>query len=67
MPTPPAGVTYHGDGRLTAWQIRRSVRGRTNQLDLVAAGQVVRTLGARRLHRIFPGPQPRFPIPHPSS
>ena len=56
------GITYHGDGRTTPWQIRRSLHGRTNQLDIVAAGQIHRTLGRRRLSRIFPGALPELGI-----
>lgn len=58
------GVTYHGDGRITPWQVRRSLRGRTDQLDLVAPGHAIRTAGPRRLARLFPGPSPRFVIRH---
>jgi hypothetical protein len=43
------GVTYHGTGRVTAWQIRRSVRGRVDQLDIVVDGVVWRTGGPRRV------------------
>ncbi len=43
------GVTYFGDGRIVPWCVRRSLRGRTNQLDIVAGGAVWRTAGARRI------------------
>lgn len=40
------GVTCRA-GRTTAWQIRRSLRGRLNQVDFVLDGQLWRT-GSRR-------------------
>jgi len=43
------GVTYHGNGRVTPWCVRRSVAGRTDQFDVVLAGIVWRTGGARLL------------------
>lgn len=49
------GVTYRGDGTATVWAVRRSVRGRTDQVEIVADGAVVRTLGRTRLRRVLPG------------
>lgn len=46
------GCTYTAAGS-TAWEVRRSIRGRINQLDLVANGAVVKTGGARRLPSRF--------------
>lgn len=43
------GVTFHGDGRVTAWQIRRSVCGRVDQFDVVVDGVVWRTGGLRKV------------------
>ena len=43
------GVTYFGAGRVTPWSVQRSVRGRVDQFDIVVAGRVWRTGGARRL------------------
>jgi hypothetical protein len=37
------------------WEIRRSLQGRTDQLDIVADGQVVNSMGRRRLRRVLPG------------
>lgn len=42
------------DGKETRWQVRHALRpARTNQLELVANGIVVRVCGARRLPRRF--------------
>jgi hypothetical protein len=49
------GVTYRGDGTVTAWAVRRSVAGRTDQVDVVADGQVVNRMGRTRLGRVLPG------------
>ena len=46
------GCTYAATGE-THWQVRRSVDGRTDQFDLVANGEVVRTAGPRRLPTRF--------------
>ena len=43
------GVTFHGDGRVTPWQIRHSMLGRSDQFDVVVDGVVWRTGGARRV------------------
>lgn len=45
------GVTYFGDGRITPWSVRRSVRGRTDQLDVFAGGALWRTGGPRTVAR----------------
>lgn len=45
------GVTYFGDGRVVPWCIRRSLVARVNQLDVVVAGHLWRTAGARRVGR----------------
>lgn len=42
------GCTFTARGE-THWQVRRSLRGRTNQFDLVANGRVVKTCGRRAL------------------
>ena len=47
------GATYHGDGRVTYWQVRRSLAGRTDQWDLVADGRTIATAGQRRLPKCF--------------
>ena len=49
------GVTYRGDGTETPWQVRRAVEGRTDQVEIVAAGQIVRTVGRTRLRGLLPG------------
>jgi hypothetical protein len=46
--TDRAGATYTTSGD-THWHVRRSLRGRTDQFDIVANGSVVRTCGRRRL------------------
>ena len=46
------GCTYTKVGE-TRWQVRRSVNGRTDQFDLVANGEVVRTAGPRLLPKRF--------------
>ena len=57
------GVTYRAGGE-THWQLRRSLRGRVNQVDLVVDGVVWRT-GARRdadkavRRGKWPSPQPQ--------
>jgi hypothetical protein len=45
------GVTYHGDGRMTPWSVRRSIYGRVDQLDVFAGGALWRTGGPRRVAR----------------
>lgn len=52
-----AGVTFRADG-LVPWVVRRSVGGRTDQLDLVAGERVVRRMGLTRLARVLPGTVP---------
>ena len=47
------GVTYHGDGRVTNWLLRRAVEGRTDQYELVANGKVFKRGGLRKLPRDF--------------
>lgn len=42
------GCTYTAGGE-THWHVRRSLRGCTDQFDIVANGSVVRTCGRRRL------------------
>jgi hypothetical protein len=51
-----AGVTYFGDGRIVPWLVRRSIAGRSNQLDLVVAGRLFRTLGNRAFARLLRSP-----------
>jgi hypothetical protein len=46
------GCTYTATGE-TIWQVRRSIVGRVDQLDLVANGETIRTSGPRRLPRRF--------------
>jgi hypothetical protein len=45
------GVTYFGDGRVVPWSVRRSVRGRVDQFDIVLAGVLWRTGGPRFVWR----------------
>ena len=42
------GVTYSAAGA-QCWQVIRSVRGRTNQRDVLINGQLFKTCGPRRL------------------
>jgi hypothetical protein len=44
-----AGVTYFGDGRVVLWSVRRSVRGRVDQFDMIVGARVWRTGGVRRV------------------
>ena len=46
------GCTYTATGE-TLWQVRRSIAGRCDQLDLVANGKTVRTSGPRKLPERF--------------
>lgn len=46
------GCTYTASGA-TNWQVRRSIAGRINQLDLVANSTIIKTCGRRRLPRRF--------------
>ena len=46
------GCTYTATGA-TRWQVKRSITGRVDQLDLVANGETVRTAGPRRLPQRF--------------
>jgi hypothetical protein len=43
------GCTYFGDGRVVPWSVRRSVRGRVNQYDVMAGAEIWRTAGPRKL------------------
>lgn len=45
------GITYHGNGRVTPWSVRRSVAGRSDQLDVFVGGALWRTGGQRRVAR----------------
>jgi len=45
------GVTYFGDGRIVPWSVRRSLRGRSDQLDVFAGGALWRTGGPRLVNR----------------
>tara|TARA_R110000868_G_scaffold411211_1_gene702390 strand:- start:72 stop:401 length:330 start_codon:yes stop_codon:yes gene_type:complete len=45
------GVTYFGDGRVVPWCVRRAVAGRSDQLEIFAAGVLWRTGGPRRVAR----------------
>lgn len=47
-----SGVCYKA-GKEIAWQVRRSIHGRTNQLDLVSNGRVIQTCGKRNLPKQF--------------
>ena len=47
-----SGCTYSATGRIE-WLVRHSIEGRSDQLDLVANGHVVKTVGSRRLPRRF--------------
>jgi predicted signal transduction protein with EAL and GGDEF domain len=49
------GVTFAAGKEPVAWEVRRSVVGRVNQVDVVVRGEVFRTLGRRRLARVLPG------------
>lgn len=51
-PTDRAGCTYTSGGEIH-WEVRRSLRGRTNQYDLIANGSLVKTCGRRRMPRRF--------------
>lgn len=51
------GICYRG-GNEMHWQVRRSIHGRSNQLDLVSNGRVILTAGARRLPAQF---RPQIP------
>lgn len=42
------GVTYTAEGE-TAWQKRRALHGRTNQIEMTANGKVVLTTGETKL------------------
>ncbi len=42
------GHTYRATG-ITHWRVVRSVRGRTNQRDILLNGELFRTCGPRRL------------------
>lgn len=46
------GCTYTAAGAIN-WQVRRSIAGRINQLDLVANSTIIKTCGRRRLPRRF--------------
>jgi thioesterase domain-containing protein len=61
-----AGVTFFGDGRVVPWLVRRSISGRSNQLDLFVAGRVFRTLGNRALARLLRAQPLRLIHPRPS-
>ena len=45
------GATYFGDGRIVPWSVRRSVCGRSDQLDVFAGGALWRTGGPRLVNR----------------
>jgi hypothetical protein len=46
------GVCYKA-GKEIAWQVRRSVSGRSDQLDLVSNGRPIQTSGRRGLAKEF--------------
>jgi hypothetical protein len=46
------GCTYTATGQ-TNWQVRRSIAGRVDQLDLVANGQTICTAGPRKMPARF--------------
>lgn len=46
------GVTYTAR-REIPWCVRRAVAGRVNQVEIVAAGKIVRTCSARRADRLL--------------
>lgn len=43
------GVTYHGGGRVTPWEIIHSRKGRSDQFDVIVSGVPWRTGGPRCL------------------
>ena len=52
------GVTFCGNGRVIPWHVRRSIAGRVDQFDIVCAGRVWRTGGARKIAAVFTHYQP---------
>ena len=47
-----SGVCWK-NGSEIHWQVRRSVHGKVNQLDLVSNGRVIKTCGARQMAKEF--------------
>lgn len=47
------GDTYHADGTVTPWQVRRSVRGRTDQVDVLAGARLLFTMGRRKVGKLL--------------
>lgn len=47
------GCTYFGDGRVVPWEVRRSVRGRSDQCDVIVAGCLWKTCGPRRVAAVL--------------
>lgn len=47
-----SGVCYKSGAEIR-WQVRRSVAGKVNQLDLVSNGRVIQTCGRRQLAKEF--------------
>lgn len=47
------GRTYRKDGRVIDWRVVRSVRGKTNQVDIVVDGRRWQTCGQRKLRKLL--------------
>ena len=58
------GTTYKGNGEILEWEIRRSLRGRHDQLDVVTDGRLLFTGGPRRIREEY-GIKPCLPSPAP--
>jgi len=43
------GRTYRADGTVQHWRVLRSIRGRTDQRDVIIDGSLWRTCGPRKL------------------
>jgi hypothetical protein len=52
------GITVRSAGELlvvTSWEVRRSFHGRTNQVDCLVGGRVLRTCSLRTANRLLRG------------
>jgi hypothetical protein len=49
------GCTYFGDGRIVPWRVVRSVRGRTDQFDVIVGERLWKTCGPRRVNAFLRG------------
>ena len=56
------GTSYKA-GSVTPWQIRRSVDGKVDQLDIVVAGRVWKTTGPRQVSKLFGGWRTAISLP----